>query len=263
MTDAEQSSGIKSKRSPNFPYIGLAKALDRIQVLYGKVKHHEARVADIATDWKLSATSSGTDRNVAALEAFGLVETSGSGQNKKIKISATGMRILEDGRPGVKERLLAEAALRPRVIADYAQTWRGGRPDDTHSLSQLRFEGGFNDEGARLFLRVFDETIRFTQGFQSDKKDETEVPESREEGEEEPENKGEDRSKERLTKRQEPKPGMKEDVFSLKEGDVSLQWPETLSADSYQDLEDWTKLLLRKIKRSVKSDGDDVAEILG
>jgi hypothetical protein len=252
MSDVEQGGGAKAKRSPNFPYIGLAKALDRIEVLHGKVKHHEARVADIASDWKLSATSSGTDRNVAALEAFGLVETSGAGQNKKIKISPTGMRILDDGRPGVKEKLLAEAALRPRAIAEYAQTWRGGRPDDTHSLSQLKFEGGFNDEGARLFLRVFDETIRFTQGFQSDKKDETEVPESREDGEEEPENQGEDRSKERQPpKRQELKPGMKEDVFSLSEGNVTLQWPETLSADSYQDLEDWTKLLLRKIKRSV------------
>ena len=260
MSDIDQGSGSKAKRSPNFPYIGLAKALQRIEVLNAKVKHHETRVADIAADWKLSPTSSGTDRNVAALEAFGLVDTSGSGKNKKIKISPVGLRILDDGRPGVKERLLADAALRPRIIADYAQIWRGGRPDDTHSLSQLKFEGGFNDEGARLFLRVFDETIRFTQGFQSDKNDETEVPESREEGEEEPENKGEERSKERQPKRQEPKPGMKEDVFSLKEGDVSLQWPETLSADSYQDLEDWTKLLLRKIKRSVAApveEGED------
>lgn len=251
MTDAEQGSGSKAKRSPNFPYIGLAKALQRIETLHTKVKHHETRVADIAADWKLSATSSGTDRTVAAIESFGLVETSGAGQNKKIKLSPTGLRILDDGRPGVKERLLSEAALRPRIIAEYAQTWRGGRPDDTHSLSQLKFEGGFNDEGARMFLRVFDETIRFTQGFQSDKKDETEAPEDREDGDGEAENKVEERSDERRTKRQEPKPGMKEDVFSLREGDVTLQWPETLSADSYQDLEDWTKLLLRKIKRSV------------
>jgi 5-bromo-4-chloroindolyl phosphate hydrolysis protein len=56
---------------------------------------------------------------------------------------------------------------------------------------------------------------------------------------------------------------MKEDVFSLQEGDVTFQWPESLSKDSYQDLEDWTKLMLRKIKRSIessatKSDEDDV-----
>ncbi len=49
---------------------------------------------------------------------------------------------------------------------------------------------------------------------------------------------------------------MKEDVFSLQEGDVTLQWPASISADSYQDLEDWTKLMLRKIKRSVEVERD-------
>jgi len=46
---------------------------------------------------------------------------------------------------------------------------------------------------------------------------------------------------------------LKEDVFSLEEGDVTLQWPVSLSAESYQDLEDWTKLMLRKIKRSIEA----------
>ena len=55
-------------------------------------------------------------------------------------------------------------------------------------------------------------------------------------------------------KRREVKVGMKEDVFSLREGDVTLRWPESLSAESYQDLEDWTKLLFRKIKRAVASE---------
>lgn len=43
----------------------------------------------------------------------------------------------------------------------------------------------------------------------------------------------------------------KEDVFTLDEGDVIFQWPATLSEGSFQDLEDWTKLMLRKIKRSI------------
>jgi hypothetical protein len=175
MAEQEQNDAAKRDRSPAFPYIGLGKALQRIEVLFGKVRRHEARVADIATDWKLSPKSSSTDRTVAALEAFGLIETSGAGDSKKVKISDAGVRILDDGRPGVKEKLLAEVALRPRVIAEYAEHWKDGRPDDTHSLSQLKFEGGFTDEGAKMFLRVFDETIRFTQGVPSDKIPETEA----------------------------------------------------------------------------------------
>lgn len=44
--------------------------------------------------------------------------------------------------------------------------------------------------------------------------------------------------------------GFKEDVFSLDEGSVVLQWPERLSKISAQDLEDWLALIGRKIKRA-------------
>jgi hypothetical protein len=45
--------------------------------------------------------------------------------------------------------------------------------------------------------------------------------------------------------------GMKEDIFTLKEGDVVLQWPEAISPESYEDLESWAKLVLRKIQRHI------------
>lgn len=159
----------KRDRSPQFPYIGLGKAVERIQKIFEKARRHEVRVADIAADWGLSAKSSSTDRNVAALLAYGLVEENGSGEARKIKVSEAAWRILDDGRPGVKEKLLAEAAMRPAIMADYARKWEGGRPDDTHALSQLKFEGGFTEDGASQFLRVFDETIRFTSESPSDK----------------------------------------------------------------------------------------------
>ena len=59
------------------------------------------------------------------------------------------------------------------------------------------------------------------------------------------------------------KTGMKEDVFSLKEGDVVLQWPERLSAESFQDLQDWTEIVLRKIKRSVAPEVEIAEELPG
>lgn len=47
-------------------------------------------------------------------------------------------------------------------------------------------------------------------------------------------------------------PGNKEDVFTLEEGSVVLQWPERLSDESVQDLEDWIQLIIRKAKRSAR-----------
>jgi len=44
---------------------------------------------------------------------------------------------------------------------------------------------------------------------------------------------------------------MNQDVFTLEEGNVSIQWPKALSKESYQDLEDWLELIKRKAKRAI------------
>jgi len=45
--------------------------------------------------------------------------------------------------------------------------------------------------------------------------------------------------------------GSRQDIFSLPEGPVTLQWPATLGQESFQDLSDWLDILKRKIGRSV------------
>ena len=44
---------------------------------------------------------------------------------------------------------------------------------------------------------------------------------------------------------------MQEDIFSLKEGKVVLQWPTPLSEESVLDLKDWLKIVERKFARAV------------
>jgi hypothetical protein len=51
---------------------------------------------------------------------------------------------------------------------------------------------------------------------------------------------------------------MNQDVFTLEEGDVMIQWPKALSAASYQDLEDWLELIKRKAKRAIKLEATDL-----
>ncbi len=52
---------------------------------------------------------------------------------------------------------------------------------------------------------------------------------------------------------------MREDVFSLAEGEVLLRWPTPLSADSVQDLKDWLEIVQRKIARSTAKAEDEGA----
>jgi len=43
---------------------------------------------------------------------------------------------------------------------------------------------------------------------------------------------------------------MRQDVFSLAEGEAVINWPTPLCEDSIKDLEEWLELVKRKIKRS-------------
>lgn len=171
-----EADTVKRDRSPSFPYVGLEKAVERTRMLHAKARRNEVRLSDAAADWGLGVKSSATLQTVAALLAFGLVEDSGSGENRKVKVSDLGWRILEDERSGVKEQLLASAALKPKLIAEYAEVWRDGRPDDRHCISSLKFDKGFSDEAAARFLRVFDETIRFTSPRRDDISTDTSEP---------------------------------------------------------------------------------------
>lgn len=171
-------NGTPKQRGPSFPFIGLEKAVERTRELYAKAKRFEVRLADAAADWGYGAKSSGAFQTAAALIAYGLIEDSGSGDARKLKVSDLGWRILEDNRPGVREKLLAEAALKPKLISEFAEIWQDGRPDDSHAISDLKFDRGFTDESAPRFLRIFDDTIRFTVQPNADKLPEMESPPS-------------------------------------------------------------------------------------
>jgi hypothetical protein len=112
----------------------------------------------------LSATSSGTQRVAAALISFGLLSDEGSGDDRRLRLTQNAQRILGDTRPGVREELIREAALRPATIREYFNKWRHRRPSDTHAVSQLKFDSGFNDKAARMFLRVFDDALYYLNG---------------------------------------------------------------------------------------------------
>ena len=57
-----------------------------------------------------------------------------------------------------------------------------------------------------------------------------------------------------------PTSSVREDIFSLAEGPVVIQWPAKLSSESFEDFSAWLELLKRKIGRSVKA-GDAPAVV--
>lgn len=160
MADLDDDSD-KRDRSPKFPYINLTVALERTQQVYAASRGNAVRLIDIASDWGVSPTSSSTLRIAAAMLSYGLIDDEGSGDSRRIKLTPDALRILSDARPGVREDLLATAAVKPPIIEEYFAKWGRSRPSDAHAISSLKFDRGFTERAARTFLGVYDDIVSY------------------------------------------------------------------------------------------------------
>jgi hypothetical protein len=266
MTDAEMGEfKIKKDRSPSFPFIPLDKAIWRLEAFAEHHKRSAARLVAVAPTWGYAIKSSGLLQTIAALKSFGLLEDMGSGEERKIKISELGWKILFDARPGERERAVAEAALRPRLIAEYANEWLPGRPSDAHCISELHIDRGFTPEAAKVFLRVFDETVSFANLKATDR-----VSDVTPEDQLEPTMPSVHDSPAPLPALApaqprrvvwtvgggEQSPGVaNRATFPLPEGMVALELPRgSLSKESYEDLKAWLEVMLRRAERSATTE---------
>src|SRR5687767_3097199 len=100
---SETSSGgsipaSRKERSPNFPFISLEAALRRCREFFDAEKRGAAPVSVAAKHWNYSPNSSGGIQTLAALNAYGLLVDEGRGNDRRVKLSDTALRLLLDTR---------------------------------------------------------------------------------------------------------------------------------------------------------------------
>ncbi|QDU72408.1 hypothetical protein [Mucisphaera calidilacus] len=144
--DKRVGGGVRGRRGPNFPYIDLPTAIQRVQQVYDKEDRNEAPVNSVASHWGYKVTSSSTDKVIGALKSYGLIETTGSGDDRMIKLSEQALDILEDERPDSKERAqaLKSAALGPAIHQDIRVKYGKKLASDETLRTFLIREKGYN-----------------------------------------------------------------------------------------------------------------------
>lgn len=150
----------KSERSPSYPFISLRKAEERAKQFWGAHRKDATRVAALAPTWDYGVKSSGLQQTVGALKQYGLLEDFGSGEDRKVQLTDLGRRLVADEREGAREAARREAAMRPRLFQEYRR-WIGEMPSQSHCLSELELDRGFNRPAAQAFLKAFAETVSF------------------------------------------------------------------------------------------------------
>jgi hypothetical protein len=252
-------------RGPAYPYMNLESAVDLSRQLYEYAKRTPATLNAVLKDkWGYSPTSSTAVKTVAALRYYGLVDLIlASDKSESIKITDRAYRILVDS-PNSPERSQAirDACLAPKA---YKMCWDQFGPDMPDSMrSTLIFQHGFNESTVDGFLTNYKKSVQFAglMDTSGEKKQESDPPS--EMGINKPDPLQSIPPPSHPPAAHPPAPmhagkvvlppkgvNMRQEVFALAEGDVTIQWPERLSADSLEDFTDWLRILERKIKRNV------------
>ncbi|HSC19373.1 MAG TPA: hypothetical protein VLC74_10695 [Rhizomicrobium sp.] len=168
-TPTTSASTAKKDRSPSFPFIPLGTAVDRLVAFEKYFGRHPAPAGKAGLAWGMKEKSSQADQTLAALRSFGFVVYSGSGSKREAAISEEGRRYLRAQQESVKEACLKQAALRPKIIRKFWATWGADRKPDPVALDELILDNGFSDNGARSFLKVYDDTVAFAKLSTADK----------------------------------------------------------------------------------------------
>lgn len=160
---AAQGDKKRRKRSPNYPAIELESAVARLKVLHDSAKMHPLPAAAVHKLWGYEVSSG--NLCIAALKAYGLVETTGSGEKRKVQVSDRGRRIALDS--SNKNDLLQKAAVTPMIHAELWKKYqKGGLPPNATIQEYLVFErdgNRFNEDVVAGFIERFRKTISFAK----------------------------------------------------------------------------------------------------
>ncbi len=153
---------IPRHRSPNYPVIGLQKAIEQTRILYDRNKRHLVPIAVAHQHLGYKPMSSSGKQCVAALKAYGMIEIEGKDDKQQIRVSERARRILLNDPE--RDQLLRAASLSPTL---HAELWKRygdeGLPADDVLCHYLIFERNFNEAVVDTFIKRFKATLSFAK----------------------------------------------------------------------------------------------------
>jgi hypothetical protein len=173
MANEETAPQIEEKparrhRSPAWPFIPLAKAIERVREFYRVHRDRAASSSAANVAWSMGAKSGAGFQTLATLKQYGLMReaaTSGSAQ-----LTDLALRIVQDSREVSPERdtALREAAINPPAFSDLWQQWEAEIPDDASVEYYLIREKSYSEDVAKRLLANYKESLRLAKLLKSD-----------------------------------------------------------------------------------------------
>ena len=158
-------SANKRHRSPAYPAISLASALQKAEVLRKEAGKNPMHVDTVLDVLGFKPKSGGGMATLSALLKFGLLVDEGTGDTRRARLTQSALDILLDDRPDSPEKAskLKEAALAPTIHRELWDRYQGAIPGDTTLRVYLRRDRDFGDGAANELIKEFRETIAYAK----------------------------------------------------------------------------------------------------
>lgn len=159
-TKTPESGRPPKGRSPSYPGISLATAIERARTIYEHARQHQVPVSTITSKWGYKSPTTGpASVTYAALKKYGLVTDEGSGTERVGRLTDLAVRVLHTNPE--QQDAIREAALTPPIMREWWERFDNDLPPDESLHWEFVVQGPFTDSGLADFLRVYRETVEF------------------------------------------------------------------------------------------------------
>ncbi|QPF94100.1 hypothetical protein [Bradyrhizobium commune] len=235
-------------RSPNYPSMSLGPALEAVRPAYEKEHRNKMARSVLAKHMGYSSLNGRALGKIGAVRAYGLIE--GSGEELRIS-DDTVKALMAPAGSSERTEALGRLANRPQLFQELTKEF----PNTLPSLDNLKYaliKRNFIPDAAEKAAKSYLATMNLVGGIQ----DEYNPPDDEEENSDMNEAQLAADAKRLLDTPVHLIKKPVQEVFNLPEGTVTITFPQRLSVESYQDMEDQLELLLRRVKRQIAKDDE-------
>jgi hypothetical protein len=147
---------MAKQRSPNYPSIGLADAVDAVHSLYDKEKRTPVPGIVAAKAIGYQSMSGPARVKLAALKKYGLIE---GDERSGIRVSELALRIMFPADAEAERQARKEAALKPELFQTLNESYRDASDDAIRSYLITKLH--FAPIGAKQVIASFRDTLSF------------------------------------------------------------------------------------------------------
>ena len=156
---------IMPNRSPSYPSVSLPVALERVISLHDAWGQIEMCVRDALDCWGYKPIGGAGYRLLAATISFGLLDSSGEGNERRLRISDDALDNFFSSKVSEydKSEAIKAFAMSPRIYQVLWERWGHELPSDSELKQFLVDDLGFNPRMVPQFLRGYRETLELAR----------------------------------------------------------------------------------------------------